>query len=264
MHLLAGFTTLWIYTILKHEQEGISLLCVLLPYGFTLFSNCDLLGQCIADVLLPYGFTLFSNFICGNIKGIKFYYLMDLHYSQTERQPSWYTFRFTTLWIYTILKRYLKPLNVEPVLLPYGFTLFSNYSKHLQYFTVVLLPYGFTLFSNARNTLCTSLQVLLPYGFTLFSNTNRKEYPYYVFYYLMDLHYSQTVTCSDSASPMFYYLMDLHYSQTNSCKHRISCSFTTLWIYTILKQLCLWSKGLNVLLPYGFTLFSNNKLLPVI
>ena len=35
---------------------------------------------------------------------------------------------------------------------------------------VVLLPYGFTLFSNGRNAKTKQRAVLLPYGFTLFSN----------------------------------------------------------------------------------------------
>ena len=36
------------------------------------------------------------------------------------------TFRFTTLWIYTILKQRIHRENRKRVLLPYGFTLFSN------------------------------------------------------------------------------------------------------------------------------------------
>ena len=34
------------------------------------------------------------------------------------------------------------------------------------------------------------------------------------FYYLMDLHYSQTIFGSLWCQRQFYYLMDLHYSQT--------------------------------------------------
>ena len=34
----------------------------------------------------------------------KFHYLMDLHYSQTSRGTLHALKRFTTLWIYTILK----------------------------------------------------------------------------------------------------------------------------------------------------------------
>ncbi len=34
------------------------------------------------------------------------------------------------------------------------------------------------------------------------------------FHYLMDLHYSQTVTSNGDDKRTFHYLMDLHYSQT--------------------------------------------------
>ena len=36
------------------------------------------------------------------------------------------------------------------------------------------------------------------------------------FYYLMDLHYSQTERYIGYDCPLFYYLMDLHYSQTSN------------------------------------------------
>ena len=35
-----------------------------------------------------------------------------------------------------------------------------------------------------------------------------------MFYYLIDLHYSQTTLIDGSIYQMFYYLIDLHYSQT--------------------------------------------------
>ena len=59
------------------------------------------------------------------------------------------------------------------------------------------------------------------------------------FYYLIDLHYSQTPLLRTSAISKFYYLIDLHYSQTASMGH---------------------VRDLPVLLPYRFTLFSNLKL----
>ena len=37
-----------------------------------------------------------------------------------------------------------------------------------------------------------------------------------LFYYLMDLHYSQTSAWISFVWIRFYYLMDLHYSQTKS------------------------------------------------
>ena len=39
---------------------------------------------------------------------LPFHYLMDLHYSQTLTEICGNFFRFTTLWIYTILKRWHK------------------------------------------------------------------------------------------------------------------------------------------------------------
>ena len=77
--------------------------------------------------------------------------------------------------------------------------------------------------------------VLLPYEITLLSNDNLRDFDLVEFYYLMKLHYSQTVSCC--CLPFF--------------------SFTTLWNYTTLKQcqvLCLRDR---VLLPYEITLLSN-------
>ena len=186
-------------------------------------------------VLLPYGFTLFSNNHRNDLRPERFYYLMDLHYSQTPCLRRSMCRCFTTLWIYTILK-------------PRG---------SREFVTLVLLPYGFTLFSNGVSLHYIKYIVLLPYGFTLFSN--RLVVLFSVLW--------------------FYYLMDLHYSQTSLTELKRICSFTTLWIYTILKPHCwplagctgfttLWiytilkhdnpkARKAKVLLPYGFTLFSN-------
>ena len=62
------------------------------------------------------------------------------------------------------------------VLLPYGFTLFSNHCQKARTRSAVLLPYGFTLFSNADGFVTVDPAVLLPYGFTLFSNPCSKYY----------------------------------------------------------------------------------------
>ena len=62
--------------------EGI----VLLPYEITLLSNgCD--GGCASCVvLLPYEITLLSNVDADFSEQFEFYYLMKLHYSQTQRE----------------------------------------------------------------------------------------------------------------------------------------------------------------------------------
>ena len=52
----------------------------------------------------------------------------------------------------------------------------------------------------------------------------------------MDLHYSQTVALIIPSDLWFHYLMDLHYSQTSNPFCKAIRGFTTLWIYTILKQ----------------------------
>ena len=122
-----------------------------------------------------------------------FYYLMDLHYSQTKggdlRRRRW-------------------------VLLPYGFTLFSNSSLTWQYFFHVLLPYGFTLFSNHTMNLETVLQFYYLMDLHYSQTCRHDGRPPSPFYYLMDLHYSQTDFGEQTISAGFYYLMDLHYSQT--------------------------------------------------
>ena len=122
------------------------------------------------------------------------------------------------------------------VLLPYRFTLFSNYTLCDHSPKLVLLPYRFTLFSN----FCPSLKI--------------RDW----FYYLIDLHYSQTTKEPQHEKWWFYYLIDLHYSQTDLC--------TTLAPLVLLPyRFTLFSnehqtarRKTAVLLPYRFTLFSNN------
>ena len=81
---------------------------------------------------------------------------------------------------------------VAKVLLPYRFTLFSNRGIDMLDVRLVLLPYRFTLFSNDIYSPCYIYTVLLPYRFTLFSNNSIVLKFYFEFYYLIDLHYSQT------------------------------------------------------------------------
>ena len=80
----------------------------------------------------------------------KFYYLIDLHYSQTW----WYTKRELNKFYYLI------DLHYSQTLFRSVFLIFS-----------VLLPYRFTLFSNSVKISAFEIEVLLPYRFTLFSNT---------------------------------------------------------------------------------------------
>ena len=78
---------------------------VLLPYRFTLFSNCDVFAILKETVLLPYRFTLFSNLKSR----------LDKPYSVLL------PYRFTLF-----SNAVIESLFHRTVLLPYRFTLFSN------------------------------------------------------------------------------------------------------------------------------------------
>ena len=108
------------------------------------------------------------------------------------------------------------------------FTLFSNSEVDRAREPIVLLPYRFTLFSNERRSNFTIAFVLLPYRFTLFSNFHPVFGNCQMFYYLIDLHYSQTRKCFRLDKLWFYYLIDLHYSQTYIRDAENCDGFTTL------------------------------------
>ena len=137
----------------------------------------------------------------------QFYYLIDLHYSQTSTLQ--------------------KPFNFL-VLLPYRFTLFSNITMFFCYGSAVLLPYRFTLFSNCLYKFPLFSNVLLPYRFTLFSNTLCRLYCLYrvLLPYRFTL-FSNICICLNQFTK-FYYLIDLHYSQTPALQSTGLISFTTL------------------------------------
>ena len=87
----------------------------------------------------------------------------------------------------------------------------------------------FTLFSNYPEQGSKKSFVLLPYRFTLFSNGWRSYTQVKKFYYLIDLHYSQTNGHKYLISLKFYYLIDLHYSQTCLFRNRIF-----VWFYYLI------------------------------
>ena len=144
-----------------------------------------------------------------------FYYLIDLHYSQTAS-----SFRFSIHMFYYLIDLhysqtpFICSITSLTVLLPYRFTLFSNPRYKGKPTSMVLLPYRFTLFSNPFADGSVNTIVLLPYRFTLFSNTVIVLIVVAQFYYLIDLHYSQTQRGCRLYKLLFYYLIDLHYSQT--------------------------------------------------
>ena len=123
-------------------------------------------------------------------------------------------YRFTTLWIYTILKRYLQCTDGTP-----SFTT-------LWIYTILKL----TIKDLAIDISFTTLWI-----YTILKPCREPPRRRPQFHYLMDLHYSQTLNPQILPTKKFHYLMDLHYSQTSYQYGSRMISFTTLWIYTILK-----------------------------
>ena len=76
----------------------------------------------------------------------------------------------------------------------------------------------------------------------------------------MNLHYSQTVMVQ-RVTPISFTTLWIYtiLKQDKSQKGAALC-FTTLWIYTILKQGAIICNMCSVSLPYEFTLFSNRPL----
>ena len=95
-----GFT---LFSNIFKPRRKISLIS--LPYGFTLFSNCPCLKRRRLVISLPYGFTLFSNYNAtiltriGDFTTLWIYTILKRSYYSTALSVY-----FTTLWIYTILK----------------------------------------------------------------------------------------------------------------------------------------------------------------
>ena len=105
------------------------------------------------------------------------------------------TSKICTLIRFTLFSNYPEQGSKKSfVLLPYRFTLFSNREVQTSHYSYVLLPYRFTLFSNSSKSIAKGIGVLLPYRFTLFSNCKFIVHRSNWFYYLIDLHYSQTRT----------------------------------------------------------------------
>ena len=147
---------------------------------------------------------------------------MDLHYSQTIIVRTELTSGFTTLWIYTILKRQrqwfqwllcfttlwiytiLKPsiLHFLPRACFTTLWIYTILKPQNNWYKIAL---GFTtLWIYTILKLSTPLtdcaRVSLPYGFTLFSNLYHSPATNGTFHYLMDLHYSQT---SNKLRPLY-------------------------------------------------------------
>ena len=142
---------------------------------------------------------------------------------------------FITLWNYTTLKRIFWCIFYPP-----SFTTLWNHTtlKRADDFIKlrkVLLPYEITLLSNTIPVGCWEIFVLLPYEITLLSNKKYGGIDYDGFYYLMKLHYSQTVQCFRVYSVSFTTLWNYTTLKPLLWFFRYSSSFTTLWNYTTLK-----------------------------
>ena len=195
---------------------------VSLPYGFTLFSNNSSTSERFIEfhylMDLHYSQTLknwthepckfhylmdlhYSQTVrCIGVKCFGFHYLMDLHYSQTIIVRTELTSGFTTLWIYTILKRqrqWFQWLLCFTTLWIY--TILKPSILHFLPRACFTTLWIYTILK-LSTPLTDCARVSLPYGFTLFSNLYHSPATNGTFHYLMDLHYSQT---SNKLRPLY-------------------------------------------------------------
>ena len=119
-----------------------------------LFGNS--LFNTVPDILLAVRNKPHSNQLCANLS----------HLISANGFPLFYVLRGKQ----QLLNARRNQTSLSPVLLPYKFTLLSNYPKWVDTLSRVLLPYKFTLLSNPNLYGSRSKQVLLPYKFTLLSN----------------------------------------------------------------------------------------------
>ena len=118
---------------------------------------------------------------------------MDLHYSQTDENIVNSLLCFTTLWIYTTLKPQRVNLrNTMSFTTLWIYTTLKRGRYKLVYYKSFTTLWIYTTLKPVRRFYRVIL-VLLPYGFTLLSNIVVEEFALVRFYYLMDLHYSQTI-----------------------------------------------------------------------
>ena len=189
---------------------------VSLPYGFTLFSNISDSVFPVRFVSLPYGFTLFSNLSI----------LIDL-----------VVMRFTTLWIYTILKppdhrlrragwfHYLMDLH-------YSQTSMQILTDEPRFTTLWI----YTILKLQQNNFNCNLCFTTLWIYTIL----------------------KLVPVAALLKQCFTTLWIYTILKRLLLKTLIFLCFTTLWIYTILKPDTAESVKNEVSLPYGFTLFSNS------
>ena len=104
--ILTCFSTIWIYTTLKPLLRLAPLRSVFLPYEFTLLSNAIDNHRAVGGVFLPYEFTLLSNrkpLRCR--KPMRFSTIWIYTTLKLKHPTRYFLKRFSTIWIYTTLKQ---------------------------------------------------------------------------------------------------------------------------------------------------------------
>ena len=160
---------------------------------------------------------------------------MKLHYSQTVSPWEPLNSCFTTLWNYTTLKPDIKCLT--PL---FSFTTLWNYTTLKRMPSVIISRPCFTTlwnYTTLKQAACLTYikVVLLPYEITLLSNNRYFHLPNPLFYYLMKLHYSQTLGTSLRAWFSLTTLWNYTTLKQAAVRSYRFCGFTTLWNYTTLK-----------------------------
>ena len=98
------------------------------------------------------------------------------------------------------------------------------WKKASAFFLTIKLHLSIYVIKNAVGGLNKNSSLQLRFLHIMFSQ--KKQVAFRIqFYYLMDLHYSQTYIYSIVVIALFYYLMDLHYSQTYRQYYNRKCKF---------------------------------------
>ena len=165
--------------------------------------------------------------------------------------------RFTTLWIYTILKQCVLTIRNAIVSLPYGFTLFSNKvydAYHALGFTTLWI---YTILKQGQTLLLLDICFTTLWIYTILKRSH-SVIGFLVCFTTLWIYtiLKQTAICLQKGrcftTLWIYTILKLNFIDTPA-----ETGFTTLWIYTILKRVQGSLNRVGVSLPYGFTLFSN-------
>ena len=238
------------FTLLSNNVLGddklVKFYCILnLHYSQTFSLSINLPAQFYCILNLHYSQTVATFFLGFTL----FYCILNLHYSQTTKpapaqNPVFYCilnlhysqtganrfFRLRQVLLYsefTLLSNLFMPVRIACTVLLYSeFTLLSNIRQYQNHWSRVLLYSEFTLLSNHQH--CTA-KIL--YGFTVFwiyttlKQTMCHLSEHYLFYCILNLHYSQTQIYAVKGRVWFYCILNLHYSQTQCRRYRLGNQF---------------------------------------